>query len=241
MLDDGGGASWQVRLGAAPDGTLPNLLSGTAVTTSDAVGIFGDAIAIELPPTTFFRQAGYKYLRIRIENQTTWDGDYRIGFAMWGMSAPLGSPLGVNGPLVQKISEPEWGSALSTIPNVAAVRQPDGTTNKRRKGRAPREIPLSWSGQAGRDSWQNVVRGVIEAASSDTPIVFMENDTFQHDGRISPAGTPSHVCYDPILCYLDGIIQTKHDAYHMYDGRWDANQMRGVVASVSGIVLREIV
>ena len=115
------------------------------------------------------------------------------------------------------------------------------SVSKRRLGRAQRVVTLQWTGQGGIDSWQTAVRSMLEAASSDTPVVFMENDEFKHTGPSTPAGTVSRVCYDPILCLVEGVINSNMEAYFPFTPRYGPSDMRGIVSSVSGVVLREIV
>jgi len=239
MIDDTGGRSWNIRLAPNADGSYPTIASD-GLTNSDDVGIFGDAIAIELPAATFYRLTGYRYMRIKIANQTTWDDNFRVGHVMLGMSEPLG-PHTVDGQFVPKTADAEWGASLDTEPSVGVAVAPDKSTSKRRQGRAQRVVSLQWTGQSGIDSWQTAVRSMLEAASSDTPVVFMENDSFQHTGPTAPAGTASRVCYDPILCMVEGVIRSGMEAYFPCSPRYGPSDMRGLVSSVSGVVLREIV
>lgn len=240
MIDDGVSASWQVRLGPDAAGAYPTIVAD-GVTTSHMVGIFGDAIAVELPPGTFYRLAGYRYVRINIMSQKTWDGFYRIGHMMFGMSAPLGSPIGANSQFVPKIKDVEYDASLGVSPNVSSLQFPDGYVSKRRLGRASRTIDLSWSGIAGLDSWQNAVRSLVEAAHSDTPVAYIDNDDFVHTGPEIPAGTPSRVSYDPILCYVEGSISLAHKTYRLFSPRYGSANQRGIISDIGGIRLREIV
>ncbi len=243
MLDDNGGASWQIMLAANEDGSYPELLeAGDAVAIGDEVGIFGDALAIELPPSTFYRPQGYKYMRIRIENQTTWHGDYRIGYVLLGMSAPFGPPYNTATLTnIPKVPDAEWNSLLSTAPNVSRIDLVDGSVTKRRRGRGKRQIELSWTGLQGIESWQSIVRSMLEAAHSDIPVVFMEEDAYVHAGPVTPTGTPSRVCYDPILCYVEGILQSQHAVYKSFTPKNAEDAIRGMITDISGVILSEIV
>jgi len=241
-LDDNDRASWQIRLAPNADGSYPELVDVSPVSINDKVGIFSDAIAVEIP-TAYYRASGYKYVRIRIPSQETWEGDYRAGYICWGMSVPLGFRPRAAGPepTLPKIADAEYDSSIDISPNIATITAPDGSVTKRRNGRAPRVVALRWTGQYGRSAWDSAVRSMLEAAAGDVPLVFIEDDHFQHNGPEAPSGDPAKVCYDPILAYLEGAVKTTQRGYRLYTPNECAVSLRGTFTDVAGIVMKEIV
>jgi hypothetical protein len=102
-------------------------------------------------------------------------------------------------------------------------------------------IDLQWTGLPGGDSWQSAIRSMLEAASSDTQVVFVENDEGEHTGPTSPSGTTCKTSHDPILCTVDGAIEAEHACYDLHSPLNMTADQRGMRTNVRGVVLREVV
>uniref|UniRef100_A0A6M3M5B9 Uncharacterized protein n=1 Tax=viral metagenome TaxID=1070528 RepID=A0A6M3M5B9_9ZZZZ len=221
--------NWAIRLGKTAAGAAVNA-SGDGLAATHKIGIFGEDICFELGG---FRKEGYRYACIQIPAQDTWDGDFRIGTVLFGVSVGLTSD--------RETKEPEWNVGISVAPNVGALFAPDGSQFRRRRGNAPRQVVLSWTGEAARTALQNPISAILEALAADTPVVFVEEDSLIHNGP-SPPVVGLRTCYDPILCYAEGPFQKAMATmeYLTTTGYFD-DERTGRRADVIEVVLSEIV
>lgn len=221
---------WALKIAPKADGTDVDLIHD-GLDENDHVSIFGDAIAVQIPGS--YSDAGVRRLTIKIASIKTHEGDYRLGRVIWGTSAGLDNAI--------ELKEPQWGLSSRMDPNIEVSESPDGSERRRRVGRGRRVIDLQWTGLPGGDSWQSAIRALLEAASSDVQVVFVENDEGEHTGPTTPTGTVCRVSHDPILCTVDGVIEAEHACYDTHSPLNMSTNQRAMRTNVRGVVLREVV